>query len=222
MDLKAVIFDLDNTLMDRDTTFRKFSEQFVTDHLNHLGEFTQAEIVADMKVRDADGYRNKQEFFQELVDVLPWREKLSAVDIEQYYNTHYMTHACRMAYVEESLIHCYQRGFVMGMVTNGKHHIQHGKINRLELMEHFHVVVISEDTGIQKPAPQIYQMALDQLGVTADQAVFIGDHPRNDIWGPHQVGIRGIWLRRNHVWDDDLEVKPWRTINELNELVEIV
>ncbi|MGF7050481.1 putative hydrolase of the HAD superfamily [Paenibacillus sp. DS2015] len=222
MDLRAVIFDLDNTLMDRDDTFRKFSEQFVTEHLSHLVATIQAEIVVDMKVRDADGYRNKQQFFQELVNVLPWENGLSAMDIEQYYNEHYMSHASRMAYVEEALIHCKQRGYVMGIITNGKHHIQREKIDKLQLNEHFHTIVISEDTGIQKPAPQIYQMALDQLGVTADQAVFIGDHPRNDIWGPNQIGIRGIWLRRNHLWDDELNVKPWRIIHELNELVEIL
>ncbi|HEY2492668.1 MAG TPA: HAD family hydrolase [Paenibacillus sp.] len=222
MDLKAVIFDLDNTLMDRDTTFRKFSEQFVSEHLSHLIKSAQAEIVVDMKIRDADGYRNKQQFFQELVDVLPWKNKVSAVDIEQFYNIHYMTHACRMAYAEEALMYCNHRGYAMGIITNGRQHIQQGKINKLQLIEHFHTVVISENTGIQKPAPEIYQMALDQLGVTADQAVFVGDHPRNDIWGPDQVGIRGIWLRRNHIWDDELNVKPWRTIHELNELVEII
>jgi putative hydrolase of the HAD superfamily len=220
--IKAIIFDLDNTLMDRDMTFRKFSEQFVSEHLGHLDQQTQDKIVADLKVRDADGYRNKQEFFAEMVAVLPWVNPITAIEIEAYYNIHYMTHACRMEFVEEALAHCQTRGYLMAIMTNGQHHIQYGKMDILQLRELFHTIVISEDAGMKKPDPRIYQMALDKLQVSAENTIFIGDHPVNDIWGANQVGIRGIWLRRNHLWDDSLGMKPWKTIDQLNELIEII
>ncbi|MNP12091.1 Pyrimidine 5'-nucleotidase YjjG [compost metagenome] len=222
MIIQAIIFDLDNTLMDRDMTFRKFSEQFVREHLGHLDPLTQAEIVADLKVRDADGYRNKQEFFVEMEEVLPWEVPVTASEIEAYYNIHYMTHACRMAYVEEALAHCKRRGYRMGIMTNGQHDIQYGKMDMLQLTELFHTVIVSEDTGMKKPDQRIYQMALDKLEVPAENTVFIGDHPVNDIWGAYQVGIRGVWLRRNHPWDDSLGMKPWKSIDQLNELMEII
>jgi len=221
--IKAIIFDLDNTLMDRDTTFRKYSEQFVNDHLGHLDQLTQAEIVSDLKVRDADGYRDKQAFFEEMVECLPWKKQaLTVPEIELYYNTHYMTHACKMDYVDEVLAYCQSQGYLMAIMTNGKHHIQYGKMGLLQLGEQFHTVIVSEDAGMKKPDRRIYQMALDKLEVAAENTVFVGDHPRNDIWGANQVGIRGIWLRRYHGWDDSLGIKPWKTIDQLNELLGII
>ncbi|WP_438350230.1 HAD family hydrolase [Paenibacillus sp. FA6] len=222
MHIKAVIFDLDNTLMDRDMTFRKFTEQFVGEHLGHLDQHIQDEIVSDLKVRDADGYRNKQGFFAEMVEVLPWNNLVTASEIEAYYNKHYMTHACRMDYVEEVLAYCKYRGYRMGIMTNGPHYNQYRKMDVLQLRELFHTVIVSEDAGMKKPDQRIYQMALDKLQVSAENTVFVGDHPVNDIWGANQVGIRGIWLRRNHLWDDSLGMKPWKMIDQLNELMEII
>lgn len=59
---QALLFDLDNTLMDRDHTFRSFSTQFVKDFLGHLAEDEALLVVEDMIVRDADGYRDKDGF----------------------------------------------------------------------------------------------------------------------------------------------------------------
>ncbi|WP_232510184.1 HAD family hydrolase [Paenibacillus crassostreae] len=220
--IKAIIFDFDNTLMDRDMTFRKYAEQFVCEHLDHLDPQTQDVIVSDLIVRDADGYRDKQAFFEEMVEVLPWKKPLTAAEIKTFYNTHYMTHACRMDYVEEVLAYCSHRGYLMAVMTNGQHQIQYGKMDNLQLRDSFHTVIVSEDAGMKKPDPRIYQMALDQLEVEAEQCVFVGDHPVNDIWGANQLGIRGVWLRRNHKWDDSLGMKPWKSIDQLNELLEII
>lgn len=59
---EALLFDLDNTLMDRDHTFRSFSTQFVKDALGHLSEEEAQRVVEDIIVRDADGYRDKNGF----------------------------------------------------------------------------------------------------------------------------------------------------------------
>lgn len=222
MNIKAIIFDLDNTLMDRDMTFHKYTEQFLNEHLGHLDQQAQDEIIADLKVRDADGYRDKQSFFEEMVDCLPWKNPLTAHEIEAYYNKHYMTHASKMKYVEETIAHCQSRGYLLAIMTNGPHEIQYEKMNLLQLGEQFHTVIVSEDTGMSKPDPRIYELALDQMGVAAENTIFVGDHPRNDIWGAYQVGIRGIWLRRNHSWDESWGVKPWKTIDQLNELMDII
>lgn len=60
--VQALLFDLDNTLMDRDSTFRSFSEQFVSDFLGHLQPEEARRVVEDIIVRDADGYRDKDGF----------------------------------------------------------------------------------------------------------------------------------------------------------------
>ncbi|GJM80905.1 hypothetical protein HMSSN139_34010 [Paenibacillus sp. HMSSN-139] len=64
MQLKAVLFDLDNTLMDRDHTFRSFASQLVRECLVPMDEMRREALVAEMIERDRDGYRPKEGFFR--------------------------------------------------------------------------------------------------------------------------------------------------------------
>ncbi|MNI45913.1 Pyrimidine 5'-nucleotidase YjjG [compost metagenome] len=215
---QAILFDLDNTLMDRDQTFRSFSTQFVQDLLSHLAPEEARRVVEDMIVRDADGYRDKDGFFAELSRVLPWQTQVSAAEIRAYYDETYTIHGAVMRHAVDILEYCRERGYLLGLVTNGKKHLQDGKIDLLGVRGYFQAIVISGEAGISKPDPAIYKLALERLGVTAAQTLFIGDHPVNDIWGAGKAGMDTIWLKRNHPWDEKLDVQPWKIIGELDEL----
>lgn len=216
----TLLFDLDNTLMDRDRTFRSFSETFVRDHLGHLEPAEQLAVVEDMIVRDADGYRDKDGFFAELSEVLPWQTRLTAAEIRAYYDRSYMGHGAAMDGAEELLAYCRDKGYRLGMITNGDSGLQNTKIDLLRLRGHFDDIVISGEVSLRKPAPDIYRLALERIGAQPEEALFIGDHPVNDIWGAGKAGIRGIWLRRQHPWDPELDVLPWQTVDSLHELKE--
>jgi len=58
----------------------------------------------------------------------------------------------------------------------------------------FGVLVDSVDVGCTKPAPQIFQHALDALGVSAAKAIFVGDSLHRDMAGARDIGMRHIWL----------------------------
>lgn len=219
---QALLFDLDNTLMDRDHTFRSFSTQFVKDLLGHLSAEEAQRVVEDMIVRDADGYRDKDGFFAELSEVLPWKTPVAAADIRAYYDETYTSHGALMKYAVETLDYCRDRGYILGLVTNGKKHLQNGKIDLLGLRGYFKAIVISGEAGISKPDPDIYRLALERLGTTAEHTLFIGDHPVNDIWGAGKAGMETVWLKRNHPWDNNLDVHPWKTIDELDELKNLI
>ncbi|AIQ47654.1 hydrolase [Paenibacillus sp. FSL R7-0273] len=219
---EALLFDLDNTLMDRDHTFRSFSTQFVKDALGHLSEEEAQRVVEDIIVRDADGYRDKNGFFAELSEVLPWQTPLSAAEIRAYYDKNYAGHGAAMRHAAEILQYSREKGYMLGLLTNGYKELQDGKIDLLGLRGYFKTIVISEEAGIRKPDPAIYKLALERLGASAEQTLFIGDHPVNDIWGAGKAGMDTIWLKRNHPWDESLDVQPWRTINELDELKDII
>ncbi len=221
MKISAVIFDLDNTLMDRDHTFRAFSQKFVADYLGHVDEQKARDIVGYMRITDADGYREKQGFFEELVERLPWLERPNADQLFAYYKEHYMKEARLMNHALEAIHACQAQGYKLGILTNGHHEIQYGKVEHLELESYFDVILTSGEAGIKKPDPKIYEMILEKLGTTGEETVFVGDHPTNDIWGASQSGMRGIFLRRSFEWDKQLDVEPWYVINELNELEEI-
>ena len=70
----------------------------------------------------------------------------------------------------------------------------HVKINKLERGGIGHLwdsIIPSSEVGVQKPDPQIYQLALQQLGVTSDQAVFVG-HKSTELEGARNVGMKTV------------------------------
>ncbi|SET38985.1 HAD family hydrolase [Paenibacillus sp. NFR01] len=219
---RCLLFDLDNTLMDRDATFRSFASQFVKELLSHLPQEAAEQALEEMIVRDADGYRDKDGYFAELSEVLPWNEPVSAAQIRAYYDLNYFGHGAPMRHAKEILDYCRGRGYTMGLVTNGKTELQYRKIDLLGIRPYFTDIVISGEVGISKPDPDIYRLALERLGAAATETLFIGDHPVNDIWGAAKAGMQTIWLKRNHAWDPKLDVTPWKTIRELDELTGLI
>ena len=54
--------------------------------------------------------------------------------------------------------------------------------------------LFSNELGIAKPNPEIFRLALEKMGVKAEEALHVGDDPVTDILGAHQVGMKTIWL----------------------------
>ena len=67
-----------------------------------------------------------------------------------------------------------------------------GFLTGVGLLPLFEAVVYSVVVGHRKPSPVIYETALNQLGIPASRAVFVGDRVREDIEGPHAVGLRAV------------------------------
>jgi len=63
------------------------------------------------------------------------------------------------------------------------------------LLEFFAVVVDSNVVGIQKPDPEIFRLALTQLGLLAHQVIFVGDSFERDVIPSKELGMRTVWLK---------------------------
>jgi putative hydrolase of the HAD superfamily len=113
------------------------------------------------------------------------------------------------------------RGFVLGVVTNGRDKIQQPKIDSLGIRSLLNSIVISEVVGFEKPDARIFKRSLDELGCAECNAWFVGDHPKNDILGAAAAGLQSIWLRGVHTWPVSLP-PPQRQIDMLCDVLEIV
>jgi putative hydrolase of the HAD superfamily len=83
----------------------------------------------------------------------------------------------------------------LGIVTNGSIAAQEPKIQRLGLAALMDTVLISEREGVRKPEAEIFNRALDRLGVDAASAWFVGDHVDADIRGASEAGLTAVWRR---------------------------
>ena len=97
--------------------------------------------------------------------------------------------------VRETLIALKEHGYLLGIITDSANPI-HVKLRWFENGGFVHVwdsIISSQDMGIQKPAPEIYAAALQQLGLSACQAVFIG-HDVDELKGARTAGMKTIAL----------------------------
>jgi epoxide hydrolase-like predicted phosphatase len=83
------------------------------------------------------------------------------------------------------------RGIRTALITNNVAEFGDGWRKMIPVEELFEVVIDSSGVGVRKPDPRIFQMALDQLGVTAQNSVFVDDHPGN-IRAAEKLGITGV------------------------------
>ena len=79
--------------------------------------------------------------------------------------------------------------YQLGVISNGN-----ADVRRLGLADYFQFALCAEELGIGKPDPLPFQHALARAGVSAEQAVHIGDHPVDDIAGAQAAGLRAVWF----------------------------
>lgn len=166
---------------------------------------------------DDFGYRPKREVLPLLV-----REFGLAHDPETLFadfSAHSLAAPVPMPYAHEVLRELRERGLRIGIVTNGWVEAQTACLDRTGLAPLVDDVVISRGVGLSKPDPAIYTLALARLGVSASDAWFVGDSPRNDVWGPQQVGLRAAYLPTGHSLKGET---PNAVLNALRDVLRLV
>ncbi|OMF21464.1 hypothetical protein BK133_28265 [Paenibacillus sp. FSL H8-0548] len=218
-DIRAIIFDLDNTILDRTSLFQSFAALLLKHYFDH--EENHRPLLELILELDQDGYKEKRELFRELLDQLPWRTKPEHNDLMDYYNEHYVKSAVLMKNAQEVLRHTKSK-YKTALITNGRNAIQYGKIDQLGLRGSFDFIIVSEEAGCKKPDRRIFEAACNALQLGPDQCIYIGDHPLNDIEGAHLAGLSTIWIKVNQPWREGLVAKPLYTIRRFDELLSLL
>jgi putative hydrolase of the HAD superfamily len=215
--IKALIFDLDNTLLDRSKTFLDFTSKLVDKYFMHLPDAEKHDVIDVIVNTDQDGYKDKNQMFRELLECLPWEYKPLLEELLDFYTEEYVCSAILMEDALHLLEH-YKTKYRLGLITNGRSIIQYGKIDKLNIRPYFDTIIVSEEAGIKKPDKLIFALALKHLDLKAEDCIYIGDHPVNDVDGAHQAGMKTIWMKVNQPWRDELTVQPLKTITKLSDL----
>ena len=118
------------------------------------------------------------------------------------------------------LVEMRRRGARVVAVTNNLVEEQEDKLRHTGLRDLFDALVISEAAGISKPDPRIFELALDAAGVSADEAVMLGDSWPNDVLGALGAGIRAAWLDRHGIGVPD-PVVPVLRLSSLAPAAEV-
>ena len=217
---QAILFDLDETLIDRTRSIAHYAERFQRDFTDRLALLPTATLAAVLFAADGRGYRPRAELCGELVRTLPWQTPPEPSVLQTHWETWFPSLPVAREGLAETLTALHAQGMRLGIVTNGRVQGQHTKIVQLGIRPSLSAVVISEAVQIEKPDPRLFGRALAEVGCQASQAWFVGDHPVNDILGA-AAGLRPIWLTGVHPWPPDHPPPQWQ-IGALIELVALV
>jgi len=116
-------------------------------------------------------------------------------------------------------------GYRTAIIANANSADARNIIATCGLEDYFDVIVISEEVGIEKPGKQVFQVALDKLGVEAENAVMVGNRIDADIVGANRVGMKSVWFRWNNRYPASInacEKKPDFTVRSLFELLDVL
>jgi putative hydrolase of the HAD superfamily len=217
---RAVLFDLDDTLIDRSLTLLRFAERLAFDFAGRLLEHDPAKLHPLIRLADRNGYRSREELAHGLASLLPWRSIPSQETLARYWAENFGPCSLASPGALGLVSWLRARGVKVGLVTNGPP-TQHVKIDALGVRPHLDAIVVSDEVGVAKPDEAIFRMALGELGVEPGEAWFVGDHPVNDVAGSHRLGMRAFWLRRGLAWPDG-QPHVGAAIDSLEELLPLL
>jgi len=216
--MKAIIFDLDNTLYD--------VEQY------YLGAFKEIAKYLSKKYG-----LSKQEIYKRLVN--RWREKTSMYphlfnDLLDFFNlkneleniikifNDYDGELKPYSDVIPTLNELKERNYKLGIITDGNVERQKRKIKLLGLDRFFDIIVFTKELDNPKPSEIPFQRAIDKLGVKSQECFFVGDNPLIDFEGAKKVGMKTVRLLKGEFKNIAKNEFIDYEIKEFKELLEVM
>lgn len=244
MILKAVIFDMDDTLIDWGTGEQDWLD---FEYRQLPGVYDYVSTTVDRALPDYDVF--VQTHYKRVMDA--WQEAARTLEaphlghvllgtLEQLgvptgqldmntclraYNWDGLPGAAPFPEVPEVLAHLRAQGVQLGIITNAFHPMW---MRDRELQGHglspdwFACRISTADVGYLKPHPATFEKIMATLGITADEGVFIGDTPGADIVGAQGVGMKAVLRVRDEVPPKDTgDIVPDAIISSLQDLLPV-
>ncbi|MFI8200872.1 HAD family hydrolase [Streptomyces sp. NPDC085942] len=208
---RLVLFDLDGTLVDRQSA--------LSDALTCLCRSHALPPDAEGWLRIELADRATVDDFARLRDAFGL--EASAADLwQEYIDLMSAAVTCRPE-VLKGLSRLRAAAWTIGIITNGAGDIQRAKLAETGLASLADGVAVSGDLEIRKPDLRLFEFAASRCGVSlADGGWMIGDNPAGDIGGGHQAGLRTIWLR-GRPWPDGLPTAQ-HVVDDVTEAITIL
>ena len=217
--IKAILFDLDETLLDRDASIRAFLEGQYARFAPILNQIPMAHYGERFRFHDEHGYVAKEIVYDRLVNEFDLNIAPARL-IDDFYTNSWQP-PILFAGTIELLQTLRADDHKLGIITNGSERTQRPKIDQGGLAPHVDVSLISEVEGVRKPDSEIFARAIQRLGVEAHECVMIGDNPVADVGGALAFGMKAIWRRGHLPWPDKAAALPHLAIDDINELHDI-
>lgn len=198
--MKAVIFDIDNTVYSYDVCNNK-GEQAMYGYLLSKNYLTKEEFILLLSTAKAYVKRNnsgtaachnRMLYSQHICESFGIYDPTAVIELYNAYWDSYFSVMKLFDGAEKLMYELADSGIRIAFCTDLTADIQLRKLVKLGLGKLPHMLVTSEEVGAEKPDRKMFETVLEKLDVPADEAVMIGDSAEKDILGARKVGIHGI------------------------------
>ena len=220
--IKAVIFDLDNTLLDF-IKMKQFAVQAAISAMAEAGLEVNEKKANDkiFQMYEDGGWENQSifnDFLQEKIGFVD--HKYLAAAIVAYRRAR---EASLQLYpnVNKTLFELLKMGIKLAIVSDAPSREAWMRIYYLNLHHVFDLVLTFDDTGARKPSPKPFAMALDLLKINSEDTIMVGDWPERDVEGAKKVGMKTIFARYGDTFETKESGADW-DVNDIYEIVDII
>jgi L-ribulose-5-phosphate 4-epimerase len=231
--IKAILFDLDDTLYDYSrahtfaikAAFRELQKYMTITHAHFLKLYKLAREEIHKELSGTASAHNRVLYFQRLIEKT---ENTVKPDIVlNLYNTYWDTLLENMKLspgVIEVFDYCQAHDIKIAIVSDLTTKIQLRKLQKLGISDYVDVLVTSEEAGSEKPHAIMFLLTLNKLRVSPEEALMVGDNTVADIEGANFVGLGTVLLKKGvlaRMPKEDYK-KPQYSIKKIKELIGIV
>lgn len=196
--IKAITFDLDNTLIDfmkmKKASSNAAAKAMVKAGLNMKVRKAEKELFEEY-IKDIEGNHAFQDFLKKH-DIHDERILAAAINAHTLTKLKYLKPFPNVKPVLKKLK---EKGLKLAIVTDAPRLKAFQRLDAMGIVDFFDVVVGIEDTGKMKPSPFPFKKALKMLGVEPKEAIHIGDWPDKDILGAKRLGMKTCFARYGYL-----------------------
>ena len=238
--MKAVVFDLGHTLIDYYVDWREPENRAISNFYFAISERAKEPPDRDLfettLVQELESARRRRRV--EMIEIplrqflgdrleqfgIPFDEGIIHEGLEIFYGA-LLEHRRLIPGTLEMLEGLKANGLMLGLISDVAWGLPSYFPKRdmafYKMDVFFDDLVFSTDVGLRKPNPRIFQIALDNLGVEAREAVYVGNNLQADIKGAQDSGLKAVLKKSNYYFHDD-SIVPDAYIDEWSELKRIL
>ncbi len=217
--IKAVIFDIDNTLMDF-MRMKRAAVDAAADAMIDAGlAMPKKELVEKIfKIYWAEGIEDQNIFDKVLTKEFGQIDyRILAAGIIGYKRAK-AGHMTLYPHVNMALTDLLKSGVRMGVVSDAPRLSVWMRIVGLGLHHYFEHVVTFDDTGEKKPSPKPFKKVLELMNVAPAEAIMVGDWAERDVKGAKAFGMKTAWAKYGNEFDTPVSGADY----ELDDIYDIV
>ena len=223
--IKAVVFDLDNTIMDfmtmKENALKAAVTAMIDAGLSMNPEEVKQELYAIYDEKGIEFQKVFDSFLEEHLGSIDWKILSSGVVA---YRRAREASLVPYPHVTLTLTDLLRRGLKLAVLSDAPRREAWLRLCYLQLQHTFDTVITFEDTGFKKPHQTPFRKVLSIIDVKPEETIMVGDWPERDLVGAQEVGMLTVFARYGYAFEREPVGREGAdyVINDIRELLTII